>query len=85
MNDELPPAAVAALHEGRKIDAIKIVRQSSRLGLKEAKEAVERFERSHSGNGIERDGPVQRGGRGAGMVLLILVAAAVLAVVLLRG
>lgn len=82
MNDELPPAAVAALHEGRKIDAIKIVRQSSGLGLKEA---VERFERSHSGNGIERDGPVQRGGRGAGMVLLILVAAAVLAVVLLRG
>lgn len=36
----LPAAAIAALHEGRKIDAIKIVRVEARVGLKEAKERV---------------------------------------------
>lgn len=39
----LPAAAIAALHEGKKIDAIKIVRIEARVGLKEAKERVEDY------------------------------------------
>jgi hypothetical protein len=36
----LPPAAIAALNAGNKIEAIKIVRQEQRHGLKEAKDLV---------------------------------------------
>jgi len=39
----LPEAAIAALGAGNKIDAIKIVREATGLGLKEAKEAVEQY------------------------------------------
>lgn len=39
----LPEAAIAALSEGDKIAAIKIVREVTGLGLDEAKEAVERY------------------------------------------
>lgn len=41
----LPPAALAALSRRNKIEAIKIVRQEWRLGLKEAKDAVDAYER----------------------------------------
>jgi ribosomal protein L7/L12 len=39
----VPPEAVAALSQGNKIEAIKIVRAANRTGLKEAKEAVEAY------------------------------------------
>jgi hypothetical protein len=39
----VPPAAVEHLRKGRKIEAIKAVRQATGLGLKEAKDAVEAF------------------------------------------
>jgi ribosomal protein L7/L12 len=42
-NENLPTQAVAALERGSKIEAIKIVRETSGVGLKEAKEIVERF------------------------------------------
>lgn len=42
----LSPAALAALHQGNKIEAIKIVRQERNLGLKEAKDAVDEYVRS---------------------------------------
>ena len=38
----LPPAVVAALHHGDKIEAIKLLRSETGLGLKEAKDAIER-------------------------------------------
>lgn len=44
---DLPAAAVAALRQGNKIEAIKIVRVEFGLGLKEAKDAVEAHERAH--------------------------------------
>jgi ribosomal protein L7/L12 len=40
---ELSGEAVAALERGSKIEAIKSVREAQGIGLKEAKEAVERF------------------------------------------
>ncbi len=42
----LPAAAISALHEGNKIEAIKIVREERNIGLKEAKDAVDAFVRS---------------------------------------
>ncbi|MFN0168835.1 MAG: ribosomal protein L7/L12 [Bryobacteraceae bacterium] len=42
----LSAAALSALHQGNKIEAIKIVRQERNLGLKEAKDAVEEYVRS---------------------------------------
>ena len=39
----LPPEAVAALHEGRAIEAMKIMRDAHGLQLKEVKEAVEAY------------------------------------------
>lgn len=41
--DDMPPAVIAALSQGKKIDAIKILREERGLGLKDAKEAVDRF------------------------------------------
>ena len=42
----IPPSAVAALHEGRKIEAVKRVRAELGVDLKTAKERVEEFLRA---------------------------------------
>ena len=42
----LPVAAIAALHEGRKIEAIRIVRRERGVDLKDAKQAVDAYLRS---------------------------------------
>ena len=43
----LPPAAAAAVAAGNMISAIKIVRVERRLGLKEAKDAVDEYVSLH--------------------------------------
>lgn len=43
----LSASAVAALRAGRVIDAIKAVRQDTGLGLKEAKDVVDRYITGH--------------------------------------
>jgi ribosomal protein L7/L12 len=45
---QIPADAVASLYEGKLIDAIKKTRATTGLGLKDAKEAVERYLASHS-------------------------------------
>lgn len=42
----LPLAAIAALHRGHKVEAIKLVRAESGIDLKEAKQRVEQFLRT---------------------------------------
>ncbi|WP_213953998.1 MULTISPECIES: ribosomal protein L7/L12 [unclassified Variovorax] len=42
-NLNLPPEAIAAIDRGEWIEAIKLVREHTGLGLKEAKDAVERY------------------------------------------
>jgi hypothetical protein len=39
----IPEAALAALRRGNKIEAIKLTREATSMGLKESKEAVETF------------------------------------------
>lgn len=41
--NELPPEAIAALARGQVIEAIRIVREHTGLGLKESKERVDRY------------------------------------------
>ena len=43
---ELPAAAVEALRQGNKIEAIKLVRVEHDIGLKESKDAVEAYLRA---------------------------------------
>jgi len=40
---QIPAGAIAALQNGNKIEAIKIVRMERNIGLKEAKDAVEAY------------------------------------------
>ncbi|TXH29341.1 MAG: 50S ribosomal protein L7/L12 [Elusimicrobia bacterium] len=39
----LPPAVIEALSHGQKIEAIKLLRAASGMGLKESKDAVEAY------------------------------------------
>jgi hypothetical protein len=43
----IPPQAVAALNAGRRIDAIRIVRETQEIGLKEAGELVDSYVALH--------------------------------------
>jgi ribosomal protein L7/L12 len=43
---ELPPNVVNALSKGRKIEAIKLLRDAERMDLKDAKETVEAYAQS---------------------------------------
>lgn len=44
---ELPPAALAALARGNKIEAIRIVREAYGLDLKDSKDLVDAYEDAH--------------------------------------
>lgn len=44
----LPPEVVDALQEGRALDAIKLLRESRRIGLAEARQAVEEYRQRHA-------------------------------------
>ena len=75
----LPAAAIAALHEGRKIDAIKIVRRERGVELKAAKEEVDAYIRSQPVLEAELDARQASATRGflgwlagAALVLVIL-------------
>ena len=46
--DQLPADVVAALDEGRFVDAIKLLRNCTDLDLKSAKELLERYKAGHS-------------------------------------
>ncbi|MEY4489016.1 MAG: hypothetical protein RIQ79_1524 [Verrucomicrobiota bacterium] len=46
LSDEQTKTLAASLFQGRKIEAVKLCREFTGLGLKEAKDAVEELERS---------------------------------------
>ena len=61
MADEfLPPQALAALEAGNKIDAIKQLRLTTGLGLKEAKEWIDSYERGGPAPAPVYDHPPER-------------------------
>ena len=75
-SDPLPADAIAAIQRGRKIDAIKILRTTHKLGLKEAKDIVDGY--------MENDPVLARKYRqqstGAGSILRLLAFAVVVAI-----
>jgi ribosomal protein L7/L12 len=42
-SEALPPEAIAALQQGNKIEAIKLVREAQKLDLKDAKDKVDAY------------------------------------------
>ena len=71
---ELSPAARAALAGGRLIDAIRIVRSEHGLGLKEAKDVVDRH-LARSGTPLGHAAPGERSSWFAGLLLLVALVA----------
>lgn len=71
---EMPREVIAALECGRKIEAIKLLQGSRGLDLKEAREAVQRYEREHP-RLRKRRGVVAGGGHGVlfWLVLILLL------------
>lgn len=76
---QLSIAAIAALHQGNKIEAIKIVREERSIGLKEAKDAVEDYVQSQPGLQSSFEAAQAETKRTAGRWFAILVGLAILA------
>lgn len=70
----LPEAAIAALQQGRKLEAIKVVRKVHRLSLKEAKERVEAYAAQHPELPAPAPAPLALTLRGCLTGLLLLTA-----------
>jgi ribosomal protein L7/L12 len=75
----LPPAAILALQQGRKIEAIKILRSEQPMGLKEAKDAVDTYVRTQPQLQQALVAVQARATRAALLVLLVALAIAALA------
>jgi hypothetical protein len=77
----LPVAAIAALQEGNKLLAIKLVREATGLGLKEANDQVTAYIASRPELQVRFAAIAERGRRGCLMVIAIVVATLVAVVV----
>lgn len=76
--EPLPVDAIAALHEGRKIDAIRSVRVARSLELKEAKDVVDAYIRNDAAlreSFAERQTRAKQGLMRGAVVLALLVLA----------
>ncbi len=69
----VPPGVSEALAAGHKIEAIKLYREATRVGLKEAKDAVEGIERQRLG--LPSNAPIKSGCLGLLMACAVPVAA----------
>ena len=75
----LSTAAISAIHQGNKIEAIKIVRKERNIGLKEAKDAVEDYVRSQPALQSSLAAAQAEAKRGALLWLAALIVLALLA------
>jgi hypothetical protein len=69
---------VAAVDSGRKIDAIKMLREQTGLGLKDAKHAIDALARERRGQPGAAAGMPEAGGA-SGLIKLLVVIAVLLA------
>ena len=72
---DLPDDVKQAVHQNRKIEAIKLLREQAGIGLKEAKELVDAYSRAHP----DRIQPDSASAGAGGLNLLLLIAVAVIA------
>jgi len=78
----LPANVVEAMQRGNKIEGIKLLRDQTGLGLKEAKEAVEASEQALTG--LPSRSPGEESRRGSLVRVVVLAAAALVAYYFLR-
>ncbi len=78
---EYSDAVLSAVTAGRKITAIKLLREERGLGLKEAKQAIDRLERARRGAAAGHPAMQDHGG---GILVVRLVVAIILLVVIYR-
>jgi hypothetical protein len=69
MGDPIPPEVAESIFAGRKIEAIKRLREHGALGLKDAKDRVEAMERRLRAERPERFGAAPRSGGCMGVLL----------------
>jgi len=81
--DTLSAAAISALRQGNKIEAIKLVKIERGLGLKEAKDFVEEYLRTNPSAQASFSAAQGQSGRQGLWWLAVVVAAAILVYVLL--
>jgi ribosomal protein L7/L12 len=70
---ELPDAAIAALTNGRKIEAVKILRREWNIDLKEAKDAVDKYLSSTNTSQGARRAPAIEAGIGRLLLIVFMV------------
>ena len=74
LNIEMPREALDALRSGQLIDAIKITREKTGLGLKESKDLVERYLKEHpQEQALIQEQLVQRSRGGIQIFILIFI------------
>ena len=84
--EALPPPVAAALLQGDKVGAIKLMREHAGLGLKEAKDAIERSpERLAAPSSGLSPGEVPRSGGPGRWLLIVAIVVAVLYIAFGRG
>ena len=82
---ELPADVIDAMKRGQKIEAIRLLREQTELGLAEAKQAVEAHEAANPAPRQSAAPGAVSGSGGAVWLILVLVIAAVAGFFLLRG
>ncbi|OUR70928.1 hypothetical protein A9Q78_11315 [Methylophaga sp. 41_12_T18] len=73
MTTELEPEVLVALDKGRKIEAIKLLREQRSIGLKEAKQIIDEYSAAHP----SPNASVERNNSTSGLIKLVILAAVV--------
>ena len=85
LNIEIPHEALDALRAGQLIDAIKITREKTGLGLKESKDLVERYLKEHpQEQALIQEQLAQRSRGGIQIFILIFIILVILVCFLTR-
>ncbi|MCH7328203.1 ribosomal protein L7/L12 [Acinetobacter modestus] len=85
LNIEMPREALDALRSGQLIDAIKITREKTGLGLKESKDLVERYLKEHpQEQALIQEQLAQRSRGGIQIFILIFIILVILVWFLIR-
>lgn len=75
----LSDEVVAAVDSGNKIKAIKLLREETGVGLKEAKDVIDALAAERRGDPLTPTGMSEEGGAG-GMIKMVIAIAAILAI-----
>lgn len=74
--DELPPGVLRAVEQGKKIEAIKLLREATGMGLANAKVLVDKASREHGPRNTPPRFVVEQAGLGKLLKMLLIIAIA---------